>query len=48
MTDEECQLFSYKIIGTISEIPDYKIWKAGTEKEPVNINVDGRAWIRIR
>ena len=48
MTDEECQLFPYKMIGTISEIPDYEIWKAGTEEDPVNINVDGRVWIRIK
>ena len=48
MTEEECKLFPYKMIGTISEIPNYEIWEAGSEEEPININVNGRIWIRIR
>lgn len=50
MTDEECRLWPQCIIGTISEIPNYKIWHAGTQKglKQEEIKVNGRIWIRIR
>ena len=42
MNTNEERLYPSRIIGTVSEIPDYETW--GTE----NIKVDGRIWIRIR
>ena len=42
MTDEEEEKYSSRIIGTISEIPDYEEWGSG------KVKVNGRIWIRIR
>lgn len=41
MTEEEEQKYPSRIIGTISEIPDYEIW----EEE---VKVNGRIWINVR
>lgn len=49
MTREEIREWPDRIIGTVSEIPDYEIWQAGDIKEnPTNVKVNGRIWIRIR
>lgn len=42
MTREEIREYSERIIGTVSEIPDYETWGEG------NVSVDGRIWIRIK
>lgn len=42
MTEEEEEKYPSRIIGTISEIPDYEEWGTG------NVKVNGRIWIRIR
>ena len=42
MTEEEEAKYPSRIIGTISEIPDYEIWGTG------EIKVNNRIWIRIR
>ena len=42
MTDEEEEKYPGRIIGTISEIPDYEVWGTG------EVKVNGRVWIRIR
>ena len=42
MSIEEERMYPSRIIGTVSEIPDYEEW--GTE----NIKVNGRIWIRVR
>lgn len=42
MTRQEITMYPERIIGTVSEIPDYKNWGTG------NVEVDGRIWIRIR
>lgn len=42
MTREEVKEYPERIIGTVSEIPNYEVWGTG------NISVDGRIWIRIR
>ena len=42
MTDMEEHDYPSRIIGTISEIPDYDIWGQN------NVYVDGRVWIRIK
>ena len=41
MTDEEYQKFGYCAIGTISAVPDYKVWGSG------NVKVNGRVWIKV-
>lgn len=48
MSRLEAILFPECIIGTVSEIPRYETWKAGTKKNPTEINVDGRIWIYVR
>lgn len=42
MTREEIREYPERIIGTVSEIPEYKNWGTG------NVEVDGRIWIRIK
>ena len=42
MTDEEEEHYPSRIIGTISEVPDYEDWGAD------HVKVNGRIWIRIR
>lgn len=47
MTREEIREWPDRIIGTVSEIPEYTVWYAGHEKD-TPIQVNGRIWIRIR
>ena len=42
MNANEERLYPSRIIGTVSEIPDYETW--GTE----NVKVNGRIWIRVK
>jgi hypothetical protein len=42
MTEEEEQKYPSRIIGTISEIPDYETWGSN------DIEVKGRIWIHIK
>lgn len=42
MTEEEEEKYPSRIIGTISEIPDYEEWGTG------KVKVNGRVWVRIR
>ena len=42
MTDEEIRNYPHRIIGTISEIPNYEVWGSG------NIEVNGRIWIKVK
>jgi len=42
MTEEEETKFPSRIIGTISEIPNYEEWGTG------KVKVNGRIWIRIK
>ena len=48
MSHLEAVLHPECIIGTVSEVPTYKEWTAGTKKNPKNIKVDGRIWIYVR
>lgn len=48
MTREEIREYPERILGTVSEIPDYKIWQAGNEENPTSIKVNGRIWIYVR
>ena len=48
MTEEEERLYPMQCIGTISAVPDYDIWQSGSIKNPEEIKVNGRVWIRIR
>lgn len=42
MTREEIREYPERIIGTVSEIPNYKVWGSG------NVVVNNRIWIKVR
>lgn len=42
MTREEIREWPDRIVGIVSEIPDYETWGSG------NVKVNGRVWIKIR
>ena len=42
MTREEIMMYPERIVGTVSEIPNYKTWGTG------NVEVNGRIWIKVR
>lgn len=48
MTREEIREYPERILGTVSEIPDYEVWHAGNEQNPTSIQVNGRIWIYVR
>ena len=48
MTNQEARDYPWKIIGTISEIPNYDKWQVGNLEQDEFINVNGRIWIRVR
>jgi hypothetical protein len=42
MTREEIREWPDRIVGIVSEIPNYETWGTG------NVKVDGRIWIKIK
>lgn len=48
MTREEIMMYPERIIGTVSEIPNYEFWHGGSKKSPTDIKVNGRIWIYVR
>ena len=44
----ETILFPDRIIGFVSEIPEYEEWQAGSKEDPKSIPVNGRIWICVR
>lgn len=48
MTREEIMMYPERIIGTVSEIPSYDIWQAGTQDGANDIKVNGRIWVYVR
>ncbi len=42
MTREEIREYPERIIGTVSEIPNYEVWGTG------NVEVNGRIWIKVK
>ena len=42
MTREEVREYPDRIIGTVSEIPDYEVWGTG------NVKVNNRIWIKVK
>lgn len=48
MTREEIMTYPERIVGTVSEIPDYEIWHGGDKECPSDIQVNGRIWIYVR
>lgn len=42
MTREEIMMYPERIIGTVSEIPQYETWGTG------DVAINGRIWIRVR
>lgn len=43
MTEEEEERYPSRIVGTISEVPDYEYWLAGNLEEPKNNEDDNPA-----
>lgn len=52
MTREEIIQYPERIIGTVSEIPDYDVWSGGDHHSGggtiENVSVNGRIWIYVR
>jgi len=53
MTREEIKEYPERIIGTVSEIPNYEIWYGGNsglpeEETSTPVTVNGRIWIYIK
>ena len=48
MTREEIREYPERIVGTVSEIPEYDIWNGGTKENPKEVKVNGRIWIYVR
>lgn len=55
MTREEIMMYPDRIIGIVSEIPDYEIWDnpndgpiESPESEKANVKVNGRIWVYVR
>ncbi len=48
MTREEIMMYPERIVGTVSEIPDYEIWHGGGKYAPQDIEVNGRIWVYVR
>lgn len=42
MTREEITIYPDRIVGIVSEIPEYKVWGSG------NVEVNGRIWIKVK
>ena len=42
MTRQEVAMFPDRIVGTVSEVPDYEVWGTGNSK------VNGRIWIKVK
>ena len=48
MSRLEVILFPDRIVGTVSEIPTYEEWIAGTKENPQPVKVNGRVWVYVR
>lgn len=48
MTREEIVMYPDRIVGTVSEIPEYEIWGGGEDADRKPVKVNGRIWIKVR
>jgi hypothetical protein len=48
MTRDEIMMYPERIVGTVSEIPNYEIWHGGTKDNPMDITVKNRIWIYVK
>lgn len=50
MTREEIMMYPERIIGTVSEIPNYEVWNGSGIMGDIdsNVLVDGRIWVYVR
>ena len=48
MTRDEIMMYPERIVGTVSEIPNYERWHGGSKELPEDIEVKGRIWIYVR
>ena len=48
MTREEVILWPDRIVGTVSQVPDYDEWGGGEVSDRDSVKVNGRIWIKVR
>lgn len=48
MTRDEIMMYPERIVGTVSEIPEYEIWHCGSKELPEEIKVNGRIWVYVK
>lgn len=48
MTREEVILWPDRIVGTVSQVPDYDEWGGGEMSDRDSVKVNGRIWIKVR
>ena len=48
MSRDEIMMYPERIVGTVSEIPDYEIWHGGRQDGEDDVKVNGRIWIYVR
>ncbi len=48
MTREEVVLWPDRVVGTVSQVPDYEEWGGGENADRPAVKVDGRIWIKVR
>lgn len=48
MTREEVILWSDRVVGTVSQVPDYEEWGGGEMADRPAVKVDNRIWIKVK
>jgi len=48
MTREEIREYPERIVGIVSEIPNYEIWHAGAQDGNHEIKVNNRIWVYVK
>ena len=48
MSRDEIMIYPERIVGTVSEIPNYEVWYGGNKENSTPIQVNGRIWIYVR
>lgn len=48
MTRDEIMKYPERIVGTVSEIPNYEVWHGGRQDGENDIQVNGRIWVYVR
>ena len=48
MTRDEIMMYPERIVGTVSEIPNYEVWHGGNQDGKNEIQVNDRIWIYVK